>query len=316
MIDRSERLVTIFGGSGFIGRYVTEYLMKAGVRLRIAVRDPRDAYFLQPLGQVGQMGAIRANVSDPKAVARAVEGADAVINLTGSFGNMEAVHVEGARAIAQAAKAAGAGALVHVSAIGADSGSDSDYARTKGRGEDAVRDIFPGSTIIRPSLVFGPEDALTNRFAEMARWPVLPILAAGTRFQPVYVRDLARAIASAALDPAKHGRETYEIGGPQVMTMEGLHRAILAVTGQEPDLLALPDFAGSALAWFGWLPGAPLTRDQWRMLRRDNVVAARENGLAAFGIEPTPLAAVAGEWLGRFRGGRFAASRSDFTTAA
>lgn len=316
MIDRSERLATVFGGSGFIGRYVSEYLLKAGVRLRVAARDPRQAFFLRPLGQVGQMGAVRCTLADPESVARAAEGADAVINLTGSFRNMEAVHVEGARAIAQAARASGAGALVHVSAIGADADGQSDYARTKGRGERSVRDIYPGATIIRPSLVFGPEDQLTNRFATMGRWPLLPVLAAGTRFQPVYVRDLARAIVAAALNPAAHAGKTYEIAGPRVMTMEGLHRAIFAITGQSPDLVALPDAAGDALSWFGWLPGAPLTHDQWLMLKRDNVAAADAPGLAAFGIEPTPLEAVGGEWLDRFRGGRFAARRTSVTTPA
>lgn len=316
MIDPSERLVTVFGGSGFIGRYVSEYLMKAGVRLRVAVRDPRQAFFLQPLGKVGQMGAVRADVADRGSVDRAVEGADAVINLTGTFGSMHVVHVDGARNIARAAKAFGAEALVHVSAIAADASSDSDYARTKGQGEKEVAEAFPAATVVRPSLVFGPEDQLTNRFAAMARWPVLPVLAAGTRFQPVYVRDLGKAIAAAALDPARHAGKTYEVGGPQVMTMEGLHRAVLAVTGQSTDLLKLPDVAGSALSWFGFLPGAPLTRDQWRMLQQDNVVAKGAPGLGDFGIDPAPLAAVASEWLAPYSGAKFAGRRASLNSAA
>ena len=316
MIEPSERLITVFGGSGFIGRYVSEYLMKAGVRLRVAVRDPRQAFFLQPLGKVGQLGAIRADVADRGSVDRAVEGADAVINLTGTFGRMQAVHVEGARNIARAAKAVGANALVHVSAIAADASSESDYARTKGQGEKEVDEAFPGATIVRPSLVFGPEDQLTNRFAAMARWPILPVLAAGTKFQPVYVRDLGKAIAAAALDPTRHGGKTYEIGGPQVMTMEGLHRAVLAVTGQSPDLLKLPDVAGSALSWFGFLPGAPLTRDQWRMLQQDNVVSEGAPRLADFGIDPAPLAAVAPEWLAQYSGGKFSGRRASLNPAA
>ncbi len=301
MIDRSETHVTMFGGIGFIGRYVCEYLFKAGVRLRVAARDPREAYFLQPLAEVGQFGAVRADITSRDSVATAVKGADSVINLCGAFRNMQAVHVDGARIVAEEARLAGATSLVHISAIGADPTSDSDYGRTKGEGEDAVRAAFPGATIIRPSLAFGPEDALTNRFAAMGRMPVVPVLAPKTRFQPVYVRDLGRAIAEAALDPTRYGGKIYEIGGPEVLSMLDLHRAIFAITGQSPDLVELPDIAGTVLSKFGFLPGAPLTGDQWKMLQRDNVAAPGALGLAAFGIEPTPLAAVAGEWLGRFR---------------
>ena len=320
MIDHSEsRLethVTIFGGSGFIGRYVCEYLLQAGVRLRVAVRDPRTAFFLQPLAQVGQFGAVRADLGSRESVAAAVKGADCVINLCGAFRTMEAVHVEGARIVAEEARAAGASSLVHVSAIGADPQSNSTYGRTKGEGEDAVRAAFPGATIIRPSLVFGPEDALTNRFAAMGRMPVVPVLAAKVRFQPVYVRDLAQAIAAATLDPARHGGKIYEIGGPEVLTMLDLHRAIFAQTGQSPDLVELPDIAGTLLSKFGFLPGAPLTGDQWKMLQHDNIVAPGAPGLAAFGIAPTPLAAVAGEWLDRFRSRKSAGRRLTSSTAA
>ncbi|MDL2339958.1 MAG: complex I NDUFA9 subunit family protein [Pseudomonadota bacterium] len=320
MIDRSESRpethVTIFGGSGFIGRYVCEYLLQAGVRLRVAVRDPRTAFFLQPLAQVGQFGAVRADLGGRESVAAAVKGADCVINLCGAFRTMEAVHVEGARIVAEEARAAGASSLVHVSAIGADPQSNSTYGRTKGEGEDAVRAAFPGATIIRPSLVFGPEDALTNRFAAMGRMPVVPVLAAKVRFQPVYVRDLAQAIAAATLDPARHGGKIYEIGGPEVLTMLDLQRAIFAQTGQSPDLVELPDIAGTLLSKFGFLPGAPLTGDQWKMLQHDNIVAPGAQGLAAFGIAPTPLAAVAGEWLDRFRSRKSAGRRLTSSTAA
>lgn len=309
MIDRSETLVTVFGGSGFIGRYVCESLLRAGVRLRVAGRDPRDAYFLQPLSEVGQLGAVRADITNRASVARAVTGADSVINLTGSFSKMQAVHVEGAGIIAEEAKAAGASALVHVSAIGADPWSTSDYGRTKGEGEAAVRGGFAEATIVRPSLVFGPEDQLTNRFAALGRLPLVPVLAPKTRFQPVYVLDLGEAIARAALGPRVHGGKTYEIGGPEILSMLELHRAIYALTGQDPDLVELPHFAGTLLSAFGFLPGAPLTRDQWIMLQQDNVAAADAPGLAAFGIEPAPLGAVAGEWLGRFRSVRSAGRR-------
>src|SRR5690348_3093130 len=317
MIEPSEQLVTVFGGAGFIGRYVCERLFKAGVRVRVASRDRRNAYFIQPLGQVGRFGFESADITDLASVRNAVKSATAVVNLCGVFGRaMTSVHVEGARNVALAAREAGAEALVQVSAIGANPNSDSNYGRTKGEGEAAVRKAFPTATIVRPSLVFGPEDDLTNRFAAMARLPFLPVIAAKRNFQPVYVRDLARAIALAALEPERFGGKTYEIGGPQVMSMVELHRAILELTGQKPEIVHVPDFFASALSKLGWLPGAPLTRDQWLMLQRDNV-AKGAPGLEDFGIEPTPLAAVGYEWLGRFhRGGKFAGRRINLTATS
>jgi len=316
MIDRSEELVTVFGGGGFIGRYVCESLLKSGVRIRVAQRDPRRAYFIQPMGQVGQFGFAAANINDARSVRDAIHGASAVVNLVGVFGKrMHAVHVDGARNIAESAREAKVSALVHISAIGADPKSLSNYGRTKGEGEEAVRKAFPKATIVRPSLAFGPEDDLTNRFAAMAQWPFLPVLAGKRNFQPVYVRDLAKAIAIAALDPQTHGGKTYEIGGPQVMSMVELHQAILAITGQKTDIVPLPDLFGSALSYLGRLPGAPLTRDQWLMLQSDNVPSKGAPGLGAFGIEPTPLAAVGLEWLGRFGGNRFA-SRGHVTAVS
>jgi len=304
----SPPLITIFGGSGFIGRYVCEALLKAGARLRIASRDPRRGWFLQPLGTVGQFSNIAADLGRPETIAPAVEGADAVINLVGIFnGNLELIHVHGAGKLAAAAKAAGAQVFVHVSAIGADPNSSSDYGRTKGQGEQAVRSAFPKSTIIRPSIVFGSEDNFTNRFAALAGFPIVPVIAPKTRFQPVYVRDLARAIAAAALDPKAHGGKTYELAGPEAMTMRELNARIAEMAGKSPDLIDVPNFIAAGIATLGFLPGAPLTRDQWLMLQRDNVPSGEMPGLKAFGITPTPLAAVAPEWLGRYRkGGRFA----------
>ena len=318
MKDPTDQLVTVFGGGGFIGRYVCEILLKSAVRVRVACREPRHAHFIQPLGQVGHFGFVRADITEAKSVARAVEGCSAVVNLCGVLkGRFQAVHVTGAKNVAAAARDAGAAALVHVSAIGADPESEAEYGRTKGEGELAVRAGFPGATIIRPSLVFGPEDQITNRLAGLARLPFLPVIASQRRFQPVYVRDLASAIAKAALDPGQHGGKTYEIGGPQVMSMRELHAAILESTGQSPELVDMPDFAASLLSRFGFLPGAPLTRDQWLMLQRDNVVAPGTPGLEAFGIRPTPLAAVAHEWLGRFnKGGRFAGRRVNLTATS
>jgi len=300
-------LITVFGGGGFIGRYVCEALLKAGARIRVAERHPRRAWFLQPLGSVGQFSAVAADLQRPATLAVAIDGADAVINLVGIFkGNLNEVHVEGAGKLAAAAKAAGAEAFVHISAIGTDADSESGYSQTKARGEDAVRAAFPKATIIRPSVVFGPEDDFTNRFASLARFPVLPVIAPKTRFQPVFVRDLGLAIAAAALDPRKHGDKTYELAGPDVLTMRELNGEIAAMAGQSPELVDMPDFLSSMIAGLGFLPGAPLTRDQWIMLQADNVPSGRHPGFKAFGITPTPMSAVAPEWLGRFRkGGRF-----------
>ena len=309
MIDRDNRIVTVFGGGGFIGRYVCEQLFKHDVRVRVASRNPRSAYFLQPLAPVGQWGSVHADVKDAKSVREAVRGSSAVINLVGVMnGPLFGTHVSGAKNVAEAARDVGADALVHISAIGADPKSDSVYGRTKGEGEIAVQAAYPKATIIRPSLVFGPEDSLTNRLAALARLPVLPVVAAKRRFQPVYVKDVAKAIALAALDPRTHGGKIYEIAGPQVMTMEDIYAISARSAGRQPDLLDLPNFASAFLSWFGFLPGAPLTRDQWKILQRDNVPAKRSKGLEAFAIKPTALEAVAPEWLSRFRsGGRWTA---------
>ena len=303
-------LITVFGGGGFIGRYVCEALLKAGARIRVAERHPRRAWFLQPLGSIGQFSAVAADLQRPVTIAAAVEGADAVINLVGIFnGNLDRVHVEGAGKLAAAAKSAGAAAFVHISAIGTDADGKSDYSRTKALGEQAVLSAFPKATIIRPTVVFGPEDNFTNRFASLARFPFLPVIAPRTRFQPVYVRDLGVAIAAAALDHRSHGEKIYELAGPDVMTMRELNREIAALAGQSPILVDMPDFMGTMIAGLGFLPGAPLTLDQWIMLQKDNVPSGKQPGFKAFGITPTPMSAVAPEWLSRFRkGGRFAPS--------
>ena len=308
MITSSPRLVTVFGGGGFIGRYVCEALLKHGLRVRVAQRDPNRAFFLQPLGGMSQLDIVHADVTNRASVAAAVAGAEAVINLVAIMGgNMDAVNARGAGHVAEAARAAGATTLVHISAIGADPDGASRYARSKGLGEAAVRAAYPAATIIRPSLVFGPEDQLTNRFAGLlAMLPLYPVIAPKTRFQPVYVRDLAQAIAAATIDPA-HRSRTYEIGGPEVMTMRELTRQISVAAGQSTELADMPNFAADLLSRVGFLPGAPLTRDQWISLQSDNIAGPKAPGLAAFGIDPVPLSAVAPEWLGRFReGGRFA----------
>lgn len=303
-------LVTMFGGGGFLGRYVVQELLRSGARVRVAGRDPRHAWFVKPLGGLGQTQFVAADVASPATIARAVAGSDAVVNLVGILaGDFDAIHVAGARAIAEAARDAGAGAMVQVSAIGADPASASAYGRSKGKGEEAVRAAFGAATILRPSIVFGPEDGFVNRFARMAQLlPVLPVIRGAARFQPVYVADVARAVAAAALDPKTHAARTYELGGPEVLSMSALNAWIAAAIGRRPALIEVPDRVGAMIARLGFLPGAPMNWDQWLMLQQDNVVAGGVPGMAAFGITPTPLAAVAPGWLVRFRRhGRFAA---------
>ena len=309
MVTGTERmknqLVTLIGGGGFVGRYAARALLAAGARVRVAQRDPRQAWFLRTQGGLGQTQFVAADVTRPDTVARAIAGADVVVNLVGAFGpTMERVQAGGARTVAEAAAAAGVGALVHVSAIGADAQSASAYGRSKGEGEAAVRAAFPSATILRPSTVFGREDMFLNRFAGMiAASPVVPVLRAGTRFQPVFAGDVGDAIAAAAGDPGRFGGRTIELGGPDVVTMLELHRFLADAIGRSPAFVELPDVAGALLAR---LPGAPITRDQWLMLLSDNVVPPGADDLSTLGITPTPMAAVAPEWLVRFRrAGRF-----------
>jgi uncharacterized protein YbjT (DUF2867 family) len=308
-----DRLVTLVGGGGFLGRYVAQALLQAGARVRVAQRDPRQAWFLKTQGGLGQTQFVAADVTRPETIAHAVAGADAVVNLVGAFtGDLTRVHVDGARGIAEAAAKADVGALVHISAIGADSASTSRYGRTKGEGEAAVRAAFPNATILRPSTVFGREDEFINRFAGMiAKLPFVPVLRSGTKFQPVFAGDVADATVAALRDPAAFGGRTFELGGPEVLTMIALHRWIAQAIGRDPTLIELPDVAGSALAALGFLPGAPLSADQWKMLQHDTVVADGADGLAALGVTPTPLGAVAPGWLVRYRkNGRFADARA------
>lgn len=298
------RLVTIFGGGGFLGRYVVQAVLAQGARVRVACRNPAGAIHLKPLGNLGQIQLIAADVRKPVSVARAVADADAVINLVGSFENMDAVQHAGAGNVARAAASAGAGALVHISAIGADAQSEAEYARSKAAGEEAVRAAFPPSTILRPSIVFGREDQFINRFAGLIRMlPVVPVIGPDTRFQPVFAGDVARSVASALVSK---GGGTFELGGPEVVTMLELNRWIAKAIGRDPIFVPVPDFVAELLAkTTGWLPGAPISLDQFKMLGSDNVVTGVD-GLAAFGIVPTPLDTVAEDWLAIYRKhGRF-----------
>ncbi|WP_176596768.1 MULTISPECIES: complex I NDUFA9 subunit family protein [Sphingobium] len=301
-----DSLVTVFGGGGFLGRQVAQALMARGARVRVAQRDLATALRVKPLGPLGQTQFVAADIRKPESVARALAGSDVVINLVGVLsGDFEGSHHDGAAHVAKAAAEAGVQALVHVSAIGADPQSPSAYGRSKAAGEVAVKAAFPSATIIRPSIIFGPEDQFLNRFAEIIRIaPVVPVIGASTKFQPVYVADVAQAIANAAEKPGAHGGKTYELGGPQTYSMLELNAWIAKTIGRERSLCAVPASIASLIAM---LPGGPITRDQLAMLGKDNVVAAGASGLAELGVAATPMPAVAEKWLVRYRKhGRFA----------
>lgn len=304
-----DSLITIFGGGGFLGRHITQQLTAAGARVRIAQRNIRTAQDVKPLGNLGQTQLIAADILKPESVARAVHGADAVINLVGILkGDFDAFHHRGAAHVAQAAAAAGVSALAHVSAIGADLQSKSGYGRSKAEGEASVRAAFPQATILRPSIVFGREDQFVNRFAGLiAALPIVPIIGGKARFQPVYVEDVADAVVKSLADPARFGGRTFELGGPETVSMADLNKRIAREIGVDPTFVDMPDSLSGLMAGMtGWLPGAPITSDQWAMLQSDNVVADGAEGFAAFGITPTPMAAVIGDYLVRFRKhGRF-----------
>ncbi len=305
----TRSVATVFGGSGFIGRYVVKRLAAQGRVVRVAVRYPEAALFLKPMGAVGQIVPLYAPVQHEAAVQRAVEDADLVVNLVGILaerraGDFQRIHAEGAGRVARLAAAAGVARLVQVSAIGADPASRSKYASSKAAGEQAVRAAFPAATILRPSVVFGPEDGLFNRFATMVqRLPVMPVVAGTTRFQPVYVGDVADAVIAGLQREAAAGA-TYELGGPRVLSMRELLAYILAETGRHRRLMTVPMWlARLQAAVLEHLPGKLLTRDQLLMLQRDNVVTAGAPGLAELGIVPTPIDLVVPAYLRRFRPG-------------
>jgi uncharacterized protein YbjT (DUF2867 family) len=301
-----DSLVTIFGGGGFLGRQVAQALMARGARVRIAQRDLATAVKVKPLGALGQTQFVAADIRKPETVARAIVGSHAVINLVGILaGDFEAFHHQGAANVAQAAATANVQALVHVSAIGADAESPSAYGRSKAAGEAAVKAAFPGATIIRPSIIFGPEDQFLNRFADLIRSaPVIPVISGATKFQPVYVADVADAIANAVAQPDVHGGKTYEVAGPQILSMKEINAWIARAIGRHQPMIDVPGGMASLLAM---LPGGPITRDQLAMLGRDNVAAPDAEGLAALGVAPTPMGAVADKWMVRYRKhGRFA----------
>ena len=306
-----DTLITVYGGSGFLGRHVIRALCKRGYRIRVAVRRPDLTGHLQPLGRVGQIHAVQANLRYPSSVEAAARGADVLINLVGILfergrQRFDAVQSFGAEAVALAASAYGA-RLVHVSAIGADENATSSYARSKGVGEKLVFAARPSATVLRPSVVFGPEDDFFNRFASLARFaPALPLVGGGhTRFQPVYVGDVAAAMVEAVEGRANSG-SIYELGGPEVRTFKELLQYVLTVTGRNRLLVPLPFAVAEMQAWFlQFLPKPPLTPDQVELLKTDNVVsdAAKREGrtLEALGIAPVAMEAIAPTYLWRFR---------------
>lgn len=311
----TDKPVVLLGGGGFVGRQVAQELLAKGYRVRIAQRNPRAAMAVRSLGNMGQTQFVSVDITDAEQVRAALHGAGAAVNLVGLLtGDMKAAHVIGAGTIAKAATAAGLDALVQISAIGADSASTSTYGRTKAEGEAAVRAAFPKATIIRPSLIFGQDDGFTNRFAQLiatgASVPlvhIVPVIRGATKFQPASVGDVARAVALAAIDPDRFGGETYELGGPDILSLAEINRWIAGQIGREVTFVPVPDGIASAIATFtGWAPGAPITSDQYKMLLSDNVVASGARGFAAFGIKPAPLAALAPAWLEQYRKhGRF-----------
>ena len=307
------QLVTIFGGSGFVGRYIAQRMARQGWRVRVAVRRPNEAHFVRPYGKVGQVEPVLCNIRNEDSVRQATKGADAVVNCVGTFdargkNNFDAVQHEGAARIARIAAEEGVARVVHISAIGADVNGDSLYAQSKGKGEAAILDAFPSAVILRPSVIFGPEDQFFNRFAGMARMsPVIPLVGADTKFQPVYVDDVARAAEMGVLGEAVPG--IYELGGPDVDTFRELIDQMLQTIRRRRLILPLPFWVGSLMGQVsgaisfltGGLAPQPITVDQVKSLRQDNVVADGAQGFEALGFKPTSIEAVVPSYLWQFR---------------
>ncbi len=303
----AQQLVTIFGGSGFVGTTLVEYLAKTGVRIRVAVRRPNSAMHVKPLGDVGQIQVVQANLRDEKSVKAAVRGADAVINLVGILYESGAqkfnkVQAEGAGTVARACAEFGVGTLIHMSALGADENSPALYGRSKALGEKAVRTHFPAATILRPSVIFGPGDGLFNRFAQaVSTFPVMPVFSGDTKFQPVYVGDVVKVMIRALDDAAMRG-ETYELGGADVYSLRELMQLAAREARRKVCFVDVPAFIAPLKVFFlGLLPNPPITPDQFKMLRRDNVVDDDAKGLAELGITPTLVESVLPGYMVHYR---------------
>jgi len=301
------RLVTIFGGSGYLGNHVAQALLTRGARIRLASRAPGKAQALKPLANLGQLQLMPCDITNETHVAAALAGAEHVVNLVGAFnGNLDKLMGEAPGIIAQHAAAAGVASLVHVSAIGADSASPTAYARAKALGEANVQASFPNATILRPSIIFGKDDNFINLFAGMIElFPVLPVFGPEAKLQLAYADDVAEAVAVALEHPEAHGGRTYELGGPQQFTMMQIHEAIAAAQGRKRTFIAMPD---SLSATFAALPLTPMSRDQWILLKAGNTVAPGALVLGDLGIEPRPLGLFLDKWMIRYRKhGRFGA---------
>lgn len=300
------KLVVLMGGSGFLGGHVTQALLNRGARVRIASRNPDKAWGLKPLANLGQIQFVRCDATKRASVDRAVAGADAVVNCIGSFhGNLMRLMGDAPGWMAEAAKAGSAQAFVHVSAIVPDSHEGNRYAEAKRAGEERVRAVFPNATILRPSLMFGPGGGVTSLFAPLiARFPVLPVFGAEAKVQPAYVADVAEAVARAVCDPVKFGGKTFELAGPEVLTMLELQQRIAAGQRRRPAFLPMPD---GISALFAALPGTPMNADQWGLLKAGNVASRGASGFKALGIDPKPLGLFLEEWMTPYRkNGRFA----------
>jgi len=309
----SGKVVTLIGGSGFFGRHLAHDLLSRGARLRVASRNAERAYSLKPLGDLGQIAFARCDVTRPETVTPVLAGADAAVNLVGAFdGDLDAVQGDGTGAIAKAAADAGLSAFVHVSAIGADAASRTDYARTKAEGEEAVSAAFKGATIVRPSLLFGPDDNFVQMFARLiSMFPVLPVFGPEAKLQPVFIDDSAEAIGAILADPDKLGGKTFELGGPEVITMLELNQRIAEAQNRQRLFIELPDPVSAVFAAAtGWLPGAPITSDQFALLRAGNVASGKKPGFKQLGISPRPLGLFLDRWMVRYRKhGRFGATQ-------
>jgi len=311
-MSAAQKIVTVFGGTGFLGRHIIYALARTGARIRVATRMPARAYFLRPAGDVGQIVPVACNVHDGASVARALRGATHAVNLVGALyergkdGSFEKLHHLAPKRMAEQAGEAGLECFVHVSALGVSTQSPAAYSRTKALGENAVTQTFDRSVVLRPGLVFGPEDDFFNRFAKMARRsPFLPVVGGGeTKFQPVYVGDVAQAVRNilTAPWPQKHAGQTYELGGPEVLRFRDCLQRLLDITGQEARILSLPVPLAQLVALFGSvLPKPPLTRDQIKNLQSDNILSGHYPVLQDLGITPTALGAVLPSYLKQYK---------------
>lgn len=304
-----NKQIVIFGGSGFLGRYVSQSLLATGARIRIAVRNPLNAQFIKPMGDLGQTQFIACDISKPHHVAAAMQGCDIAVNLVGILkGDFQKYHVDGPSNIAQAAAEQNIDKLLHISAIGAGLDSTSAYGRSRAEGEKAILNAYPNAVIVRPSIIFGREDNFLNQFAGMiSMFPVVPVIGGNTKFQPIFVPDVAKAITMILQQGATHFGKIYEVGGPETISMRALNEWIADAIGRNVIFADVPDFAASAMATLtGWAPGAPITSDQFKMLANDNVVDNDKDAMKLLGIAPTPMEIAKQNWLSKFRkNGRF-----------